>query len=179
MGADMLIGCFWEEIGDNGLPLKKPNWKKGFQRIETYCKEMLDSGVVPDDICHLGDHNTVASKKNVNAIQECLKKYLKEVQVAYAGNHREVTRLEFKPYRIFISGGMSWGDSPSELMNVLNDLTCTDILEVTGLNPDLPNGVGILRKLVKKPDLQPLLIGIDNDVDKMLDIEMRKPKRRK
>jgi hypothetical protein len=182
MGADMLIECFWEEINEKRLPVRKPNWQKGYARIKELCEKWKQTGIFPE--CSLlpienGDlKQPLPTTENVNSILNTLNRYLGCVENAYRGGSRELTSLEFPPYRIHITGGMSYGDEPSELFSILSDLGSLEILEETGLNPALPDSTQILKKLVRNRDLRPLLIGQDKELDNMLDLEMRKPKRR-
>jgi len=187
MGADMIIECFWEEINAKGLPVKKPDWKKGKAKIKELCSKWLADGELPSEVdflangdkfLHRFEGGVYTIEDQVASVQVKLIESLEEIKQAYTGNHRELTSLEFRPYRVFITGGMSWGDSPSTLFNTLQTLTELEILEATGLNPNLPDTLAIVKKLVKSEELQPLLIGKDEDLDKMLDIEMRKSKRK-
>jgi hypothetical protein len=111
--------------------------------------------------------------KDLPKISEALHRYLDEVETAYRTYSKELTYLEFMPYRVWITGGMNYGDSPTELYNTLMLLNSISVLEATGLNPTLPNHGKIVRKLVKRKDLQPLLIGVDSELDAILDKEMR------
>lgn len=169
MGADLLIECFWEEMNDKRLLVSKPDWLKGHARIDVLCDEMVkkdDSG----DLDYLGDYDE---------IRKALHDFLGRIENAYATNDRELTRLEFYPYRVWITGGMSWGDEPTTLFQPMQVMSQLDVLEACGLNPSLPDYKNIVQSLVKQKDLQPLLIGKNEELDEMLDIEMRKSKRKR
>jgi hypothetical protein len=175
MGADMLVECFWEEIDEKRNPVRKPDWEKGRAKIKEFCDEWLADGKIPTEVDFLCAFNDPIEKQ-IEVVQKELEKHLHHIETAYMGGdyNRELASLEFPPYRIFITGG--FGDSPSDLYNSLQVFSeLYGVLEATGLNPDLPDGMKILRKLAKNKGLQPLLIGKDKDLDAMLDLEIRKP----
>jgi hypothetical protein len=89
---------------------------------------------------------------------ECFWEEIDEKRLAI----REITSLEFPPFRIFITGGISYGDSPSGLFNDLGMLTQLEVLEATGLNPSLPDTMAIVKKLSRSEELQPLLVNSKN-----------------
>jgi hypothetical protein len=165
MGADLIVECFWEEIDDHGKALVIPDWEKGRKKIQNYCDSMRKSGNIDDEVQHLGN--------DVDSIQQILEDYLSNAEEAWNQTRRDVACLEFRPYRIYITAGMSWGDAPSDLYYPLEMMNRLSILEEVGLNPELPNTRRIVNTLVKSKDLQPLLIGKDPDLDKLLDKEIR------
>ena len=50
-------------------------------------------------------------------------------------------------------------------------------MDECGFNAYLGNAPRILKKIIKDKNLRPLLVGLDNDLDEMLDTAMR-PKRK-
>jgi hypothetical protein len=170
MGADLLLECFWEEMNEQRMAVTKPDWKKGHVRIDELCDAMEKDDKPLADLDYLGDYKE---------IRKALHDFLGRIKNAYATNDRELTKLEFYPYRVWITGGMSWGDEPTTLFQPMQVMSQLDVLEACGLNPGIPDYKRIVQGIVKQKDLQPLLIGKDEDLDKMLDIEMRKPKRKR
>lgn len=163
MGADMLVAYFYE-INDKKI---KPRWKKGFRFIQREYKKWVKQDSVPNAIDHLGFPDQA---------RDYLTKALTEIQNGYEGQRRDLNSITIEPYTIYITGGMSWGEEPTELFNFINDLNELEILEICGFNPVI-NYKGIVDSILKGLGKSlTLLIGLDTTLDDMLAAKMRKRK---
>jgi hypothetical protein len=116
-----------------------------------------------------------------------LLKQLKNLKLAFDEEHRESAVLSFGHIKVMITGGMSWGESPSNLYNTISDLeNVSGILDAVGFNrEDFINYKDILMKVLgvmKESKQLPCLIHLDDKLDPMLETMLRsgpKPKRRR
>jgi hypothetical protein len=172
MSGDFLIACFWEEMDEQHRPVKKPDWKKGHDSIDILCDDMEKKGVVDPDIEHLGEDGC-GDPEDIPEIRKTLHRYLKEVEHGYNSSTDDLAYLEFPPYRVWITGGTAYGNNPTEIYPAIENLNQLTVLEEVGLNPPLLDYKNIINKIVKVKPLQPLLIGIDNELDSLLEKELR------
>jgi len=153
MGADMLVSCFFEPIDKDF----KPDWEGTSKYLEEQIKKWIKKDTVPACIDYMGEPEEAAST---------VRSALEEVKNAYEqGDHRELTSLEFPPYRVYLTGGMSWGDSPSEIFNSINTLNELNLLDKAGFN-QVPNYKEIVDEMLKVKDILPLFMGLSQELDK-------------
>jgi hypothetical protein len=143
MGADLIM---------DSVPYIRegfePNWKAGFEKIDWLTK---DGQILEDD-------------------QEFLEGELDEFKDMFNGSHRrDVTVHEIGPYDVILTGGMSWGDSPTELSSTITNLEEYGILEACGFY-DTPDYNRILGLVLDKVGVEvlPLLMNLDPDLDKIV-----------
>lgn len=79
---------------------------------------------------HLFDLNNIAHLFKREVVQEMLEEALDEV--IYNKERRDVAELILDHKMWLVSGGMSWGDSPTEAMNYIDLLERSSVL--SGLN---------------------------------------------
>ena len=114
---------------------------------------------------------------------------LNNLELAFKEEQREAAVLSFGHIRVMVTGGMSWGDSPSQLYNTISDLEniSAGILDAVGFNrEDFINYKEILMKVLgvlRESKQLPCLIHLDDKLDPMLETLLRsgpepKPKRR-
>lgn len=157
MGSDLLLEFVWMEHG------QKPNWKAGRARIKAIVDKIKETGEFPTDLDHFD---------SVEKVKECLTSDFKLLFDTWTepDNYRDVVRLEFPPWDIIITGGESFGDSPTELFNAINDLSNSMVLDACGFNPDTPNYKKLLETTLDSvPKVLPALIGIDKVLDEMVE----------
>lgn len=161
MGADMLIQeMSWDKS-------RKLDWEAGIARLNSLEKGCFE---------YQGTSRADMMKK------------LKSVRQAVEGNLRDAVVLEYGNLKVLLSGGMSWGDSPSDLYNDMNDLIEIDngsVIESIGFDLDNRDYKSILMKVLgvlKESKQLPVLIHLDGHLDELLEKMLRsgsKPKRRK
>lgn len=149
MGADMLVACFYEPMDDIFIA----DWNKGHAFIDKLTDKQLLN------VEHLGEDS--------DTIKKALHDNLNSVKNAYKGNDRELTILEFPPYKVYLTGGMSWGDSPTELFNDINDLEAIGALDEVGFN-NVIDYKAIVKKILKQKTILPMLMSLDKDFDSLI-----------
>jgi len=159
MGADLLIYTLtWDKK-------RKLNWNAGYKLIKSL-KEVpkllmiADGGKDSDDL---------------EEIKNTLNSDLTELKDAVrAGGRRDVSLISLGHLNILWTGGMSWGDDPTEMFTSLSRLEESHVLDEIGFCRDEIDYKKILTKILKKKDLLPLLLGIDKTLDNMLEKEFKK-----
>lgn len=151
MGADFI---FWWLSLPKG---QKPNWKAGEKLIES-----LD---LDDPALEFG---------TTDISLDILLAKLKTVRQAWEGKDREGGFMNVAHLQILITGGVSGGDSPTDLGNDINDLEQGGILDVCGFNLDEVDYKAIILKILKTKEIAPLLMGVDEVLDKMIEKSLRK-----
>ena len=148
----MVIACFYEPM-DNTF---KPNWNKGHSYIDNLTDKQLT------DVEYLGEDPDDLS----NTIKKALHDKLNSVKDTYKGS-RELTTLEFPPYKVFLTGGVSWGDSPSDIFNDISDLDLVGVLEEVGFN-NVIDYKKIVDKILKQKVVLPMIMSLDKDLDALI-----------
>jgi hypothetical protein len=161
MGADMCFSLFYEP---SDMPFK-PDWNKGFKAIDSYIKagKISHFDYISDD---------------PKTLKSALYEKLTNVKNAYENGSRELTELYLSPYKIYVTGGMSWGDAPSDLYTDINDLENIDILIDVGFN-EVPDYQKIVENILSKKEILPLLMSINPVLDTLISKEMKKGKGKK
>ena len=62
---------------------------------------------------------------------------------------------------------MSWGDSPTELFNDINDLEAIGALDEVGFN-NVIDYKAIVKKILKQKTILPMLMSLDKDFDSLI-----------
>jgi hypothetical protein len=166
MGADLLIACFSEPMDKNF----KPDWDKARTWIEEQSKVWIKTDTLPNEIDWMGEPEDAGKQ---------LLGYLQQVEEAYDAGRRDLCSLEFPPVRVHLTGGMSWGDDPSDIYQPINILNELGLLDMVGFN-NIPNYKTMIEKILSVKEMHPLLIGLDNDLDAMLEKEFindKKPRK--
>ena len=88
---------------------------------------------------------------------------------------RDCTELDLFGHSIFIAGGISSGDSPSDTMDSIHRLEEHDILDKCGFNSDIGlDYAGILSSILENKEALPLLMGKHTQLDKLINKIFRK-----
>jgi hypothetical protein len=165
MGADLCLT--WVAWGTK----RKLNWDAGHKVIDGL--ETNKDGYIT---CEGG-----ANLERDDLTKELLHGELMSVEEATNGNLRDATVLNFGSINLCITGGVSWGDSPGETYDSINMFNSDfrDVLDAVGLDlgEDLLDYRGILEKILRNKAVLPLLIGIDKNLDGMLEKKLRRKAR--
>lgn len=154
MGADMLVACFSE-------PCKgrfRPRWNEAKKAVKAAAVNWAKNGL-PNAL----DHMEV--DEACNHVIGCLDQ-LKEAYNGGCGS-RELVYLEYPPHRVWLTGGVSWGDSPSEIYDVIYDLCGSGFLEAAGFNK-IPDYQAMLTSILTVKKVLPALLGLDKDLDTLI-----------
>ena len=115
--------------------------------------------------------------------KDSLESSINSIKEAVEGKRRDDTIIRVCHLNILLTGGMSWGDDPTDLMgeiNLLTDIDCGSILNAIGFDQDLIDYKALLEKILKVKALQPLLLGLDKTLNGMLEKEFTKcPRKQK
>ena len=137
MGADMFIRGAW--IGRH----RDPDFDAMRARASSVTVEQLAEtddaeafGARPflgrraDATVDLGPY--VLDDSTIDDVRLALTADVDEFENAWNGKDREAAGLEIGPYYSMLTGGMSWGDSPSELYECMNRLEAGGVLQAGG-----------------------------------------------
>lgn len=120
MGADMVTAVLvlHEDI--------VPDWEAA-RRAVAEIVDRVGDGTTDEQLLMLGDW--------FDSAEELRNGLLADVDVmaaAYDGNRRDVDWLEFREHRLYVTGGMSSGDSPTDVFGVIVRLDSYGIADAAG-----------------------------------------------
>lgn len=167
MGNNFVTEVIWYRKGD------LLNFKTGHDYID---------GFSDDEIAHIAD----STGRMEETVRDHLHACLRQIEGLFGPSDHDLdyTEYEFPPYNIYVTGGDSWGNDPTELFTYISELVTADfngknVLEVCGLNPETLDYREILMKILSTKALIPLLIGIDKNLDLIIEKEILHGKRKK
>jgi len=139
MGAEMIIDSV--TYPREGFT---PDWKAGQDYIKNLGKE---GTIIEDDI-------------------EYLLEELEQFKEAFTTGTRESTVHTVSSYYVLLTGGSTWGNSPTELSGCIGNLNEHSILDACGFYQDR-DWKGILDKVIDEggSTLLPLLMNFDPELD--------------
>ena len=120
-----------------------PNWQAGYDKIDQ----------IPEE----GDRDYTRG-------------HLDDFKEMFEGKfRRDVTVHEVGPYDVILTGGMTWGDTPTEFCDTICALSEYGILDAVGFY-DTVNWYKLFNLVLEKAgtEVLPLLIGLDPDLDKIV-----------
>lgn len=153
MGADFITSSLiWDED-------KKLNWDAGKKIIEEIFKEAeeKDEVVETESGCEIDKDTAISS--------------LESVEHAVKHGTRENDLINVDGHVIFITGGMSWGESPTTLYDDIYNICIDGVLEAIGFTTTEYSLM--MKKILKKKSLLPLLMGIDKELDKIISKKLK------
>jgi hypothetical protein len=121
MGAEMILSVLWVS------KKKKPDFKKGEALIQKLA--MTPAEEWPEEFTERFNGDIM-----IGPMVDQLGRSLKEVEQAWSGRHREATFMEMCGRRILVTGGLSWGDSPTELMRDIDNLLSSGVAKACGFS---------------------------------------------
>jgi len=158
MGADLLLNWVtWDKS-------RKLNWAAGHKAVDA-----LET-----------DENGEITTEGGDITKESLHEDLKSLEEACAGKYRDASGITVGRLNVLMTGGMSWGDSPGDTYETLSHLFEIDtVLEAVGFNleVDTLDYRAILEKILRNKAVLPLLIGVDENLDKMVEKKLRRKAR--
>jgi hypothetical protein len=108
MGADLLIAALVIDAG------REPDFAAARAALDLLHQEQVE---IPDQF---SDHDP-GTEAGLEAISESLCDSLAELEEALQES-RELASFELRGATVFLTGGMSWGDTPTELFDTFNRL---------------------------------------------------------
>lgn len=128
MGNDLLIATLAIEAD------KEPGWEAAFAKVEAMTK--ADIELLSEEIENwLGDMpGDEDGEIDVEECRERLKDLVSDVQAACSSEHRHLYASEYvvPGWIVYITGGDSWGDSPSEEFDSFNAFLQLGLAEIAG-----------------------------------------------
>ena len=117
MGGEMLVGFIAFKEGSDLAIIREAMIQRALlatpEELDEYYSEEYGDNL--DDYCEQqkieGDHLGHGRDELVNVIEEALKE-------STLNDRRDVTFFEFLGYTLYITGGMSWGDAPTDAYTI-------------------------------------------------------------
>lgn len=129
MGADLLVYHVPIRTG------KKPNLKKAEARIDRLGKTKPENW--PEEYCEsqsIEDLNEEGRMDQVSQLRTDLKLFYNTINPKSKIGVRDLTWIKVGPWTIWLTGGMSWGDAPTESWGMLERLDKCGVLKAMGFN---------------------------------------------
>jgi hypothetical protein len=132
MGADFCFSFVAIDIG------KKPDWEAAEKEIERLKDVHISEWL--QDWLHFFDSeaaNVKAGEPDMNfrlPALEALKKLLLEFRELWDDGTRETGYFEYIGKAFLLSGGMSWGDSPTDAYTIINDFMNSGLARKAGFD---------------------------------------------
>lgn len=133
MGADMIVAAAV-------LPKRTaPDWTSARGYIAALRATRLRDRMGEEQVAELTDVCDVIpyiSAQTMAELRSELRSALREFETAVDGSDRELTWLTLRNGDVvYLTGGMSWGDAPTELYEAMEKLVWTGVLEAAGFEP--------------------------------------------
>lgn len=137
MGADMIAATIWLAQGT------EPDWEKAETTLAGFTcpaggfpeDHDLSDTIVEDMILgEYEDKEASTDKQRKEIVDGILKGAYQVVKDGVEGKRRDMTFSVFAGWVVYISGGLSWGDAPTDAEEAIRNLSGTGILEAAGFN---------------------------------------------
>lgn len=113
MGADFLFGCV--VVRDN------KNLNRLRERLIDECRCLTIADLTDGDKTALSfEYDLDITEDNWSDIRDGIVNNIEDTFYIISQGSREISCLAFKGYNIYLTGGMSWGDSPTDAFDVFN-----------------------------------------------------------
>lgn len=159
MGADMCLAYL----------VKTPNRKINYEAGHKYINKMKEN-----------ENGSVGDDPDREYDRDALHGFLKDVEEQLGG--RTTADIGVAGFDMYITGGMSWGDDPSELYTAICALDDADggILKATGFNRSecFIDYASLFKKILKTKELLPQLMGLDKRLDEMVEASLSKGRKK-
>lgn len=127
MGGDMLVACLVIPEG------KKPDWAAGEAEIKRLAK--LPRKAWPPEFLerHMQeDVDETLEGQERDEMIVTLSSDFNDARLAFDGKLRSATWLDVGGKRVLLSGGISWGDSPTEMYDTFDRLNDSGVAKAIG-----------------------------------------------
>ncbi len=135
MGADMIVSTLWLPDG------VEPDWEAAEKAAAEFTCPA--EGFPPDSNLHgsliedvlLGDfdhHEAKTDRARKEIVDGLIGGALKVVKAGVNGERRDLTWSQFAGWTVYITGGLSWGDTPTDCCEAITTLQETGILDAAG-----------------------------------------------
>lgn len=122
MGADMCVEL--AVIGEDEEP--------DFEAARSYIATAVEKDLMRHSRCDELEDLACGDWETVDELRKALRAALASFEVAVSAWHREATRLHRNGEVIYLTGGLSWGDAPTELYDEMALLHETGVMKAAG-----------------------------------------------
>jgi hypothetical protein len=102
MGADLVVSCLAIRVD------RKPDWEAAHAWLKQNEDKAIDAWLLHEE--ELTDRDPPARSEIVELLHEAIN----EVANGLDGGSRQISWVRFGDYRIYMTGGMTWGDDPTD-----------------------------------------------------------------
>ena len=137
MGADLVLASVVVKTDENlpwndrELAMKKAVKELPAKKTIEWATDFAEYQCLEDDF---GEDGTL-SEDDARRLLECIvDEFFRGVDSRFGGSARDITHVEVGDRRVILSGGMSWGDPPTESFDCINnvDWLPPEVLEAGG-----------------------------------------------
>lgn len=136
MGADLLLMCAVIDAD------RSPDWAAAERHVESMAIEAFEENsdllerFAPEIVeCEaLTDDDEVPQGLEPEPLRRQLHKDLAEFRVGVAGERRDIDYLEVRGARVYITGGSSYGDTPTDIWEPMARLDSAGALAAAGFD---------------------------------------------
>jgi hypothetical protein len=121
MGANMILSAV--SISKK----KKPDFEKGEELIAKL--EMTPADKWPAEFTDRFNDDL-----KIGPMAAALRKSLEALVQAWAGHHREAAWMNVCGRKLIVTGGLSWGDPPTDLMSDIENLLSSGVAQACGFS---------------------------------------------
>ena len=126
MGADLLVAYLTIDCG------KQPDWKAGARKITELATTALDAW--PGDYLEYRGIQQGDQSEDRQAYVNELEADLKAAELAWKHDLRDAVCCDISNKVVLISGGMSWGDDPTETYTSIWRLHLSGVAKTCGFD---------------------------------------------
>lgn len=99
---------------------------------------------------------------------------LEDIQSGIAGSRRDCNVCQLGHLQILLTGGMSWGDDPTDLCHAMQAvLDCDGLAQAIGFNQFEYDYKAMVDKIVEIPAVLPMILHLDDDLDKLIEPKLK------
>jgi hypothetical protein len=137
MGANLLLTC---AVIDTDKP---PDWEAAGLRINAMTAEQFQDNTLlldqfdPDLVTYHADPGSdgeQGERLNTEPLRDRLRADVREFREAIEGERTDIDYLLVRDAKVWVTGGMSWGDQPSELCSPVHRLHLAGVLAAAGFD---------------------------------------------
>jgi hypothetical protein len=142
MGACLMVTC--AVIDDE----ETPDWEAAELHIKNMTVDEFDDNPVlldqfdPDLVCYHEDaenDDETSEKLNIEPLRDRLRADVREFREGLDGDRADIDYLLVRGAKVWVTGGMSFGDHPSELCAPIHRLHLAGILAAAGFDGEMPS----------------------------------------
>ena len=166
MGADFIYYALTWVKG------QKLDWNAGKAYIRKLAKDSYkeEKEEIPEDERDL----VVSCNFGINYTVSDLEMYMEDVQYGIGGRRRDCNVCHLGHLEVLLTGGMSWGDSPTDLCGAMQAIwDCEGLAKAIGFNQFEYNYKEMVDKILSVPAVLPMIMHLDDELDKLIEPKLK------